>query len=124
MKKILTLSVAVFLISLNLGFAWVEDKEEKPKYSTKQVMAKFFKGPKALKAKISKGNASEADKKLALEYLEALADNKPKKGAPESWKKKTDALVKAAKDLVAGKPGAVKAINAGSNCKACHNVHK
>ncbi len=124
MKKIATLVIAAVFVIAGSGFAWVDDDDAKPKYTSKQVMGKVFKGPKALKAKIAKGTATDAEKKMALAYLEALAKNKPKKGDAESWKKKTAALVKAAKDVVAGKEGAVKALNAASNCKACHDSHK
>lgn len=129
MKKLATLVFAAVFVALNVGFAWNnstvnKDDEEKPKYTTKQVMGKVFKGPKALKSKITKGTATEAEKKEALAYLEAMAKNKPKKGDAESWKKKTEALIKACKDVVAGKEGAVKALNAASNCKSCHNAHK
>ena len=124
MKKFASIVLgSVLLVSLNMGANWVDD-EEKPKYTTKQVMAKVFKGSKALKAKITKGTATEEEKKMALAYLQAMAKNKPKKGDAESWKKKTDALVKAAKEVVEGKESGIKALNAASNCKSCHNTHK
>ena len=124
MKKLATLVFAAVFVALNVGFAWNNDDDDKPKYTNKQVMAKVFKGPKALKTKITKGTATEKEKKEALAYLEAMAKNKPKKGDAESWKKKTEALIKACKDVVAGKEGAVKAFNAAANCKSCHNLHK
>lgn len=123
MKRFATLVFACAFLSMSVGFAWVDD-DETPKYKTKQVMGKVFKGPTALKAKIAKGTATDEEKKLALEMLEAMAKNKPKKGDAESWKKKTEALVKAAKQVVAGEEGGVKALNAASNCKSCHNAHK
>ena len=124
MKKIATLIFATVFVAANVGFSWVDEDDDKPKYTNKQVMGKVFKGPKALKAKISSGKATAEEKKMALMYLEAMAKNKPKKGDAESWKKKTAALVKAAKGVVEGKEGAVKAFNAAANCKSCHNMHK
>ena len=125
MKKFAALMFVAVFVSINVGFSWVgNDDDDMPKYKTKQVMAKVFKGKASLKAKISAGKATAEEKKTALEYLQALAKNKPKKGDAASWTKKTLALVKAAKQVVDGKEGGIKSFNAATNCKACHNLHK
>jgi hypothetical protein len=49
---------------------------------------------------------------------EALAASKPPKGAEDSWKEKTTALLEAAK------AGDVDKLKMASNCAACHKAHK
>lgn len=126
MKKIAGLVSAAVIVSLSVGFARVDDDDDdkKPKYTVKQVMGKVFKGPTALKVKITKGTATDEEKKMAVEYLEALALNQPKKGDMESWKTKTMALVKAAKEVAEGNEEGIKAFEKAANCKACHDTHK
>ncbi len=59
-----------------------------------------------------------------LAYYQDLAKNKPEKGELSDWKKRTDAMVKAAQDVVDGKPGATQELGKATNCKACHQLHK
>jgi len=95
-----------------VAVAIAEDKEEKPKYTIKEVM------------KLHKDNLHEkvwddADAKKKLqEAYEAMGKNKPPKGDEKEWKAKADALVKALKDD--DKEGFKKAVN----CGACHGAHK
>lgn len=102
------------------GFA--ADDESKPKYKTKEVMAEALKGP--LAKKVAAGDASAEEKKLLLEMFMAMTKNEPAKGDAESWKKKTTALVAAAKAAVAGDENAPNLLKEATNCKACHDVHK
>lgn len=122
MKRISILSLALVVGLAGLNAASADD--DKPKYTTKQVMAKVFKGKTALLPKVAGGTATDDEKATTLEYLKALAANSPKKGDAESWEAKTAALVAAAENVVAGKKGAGSALKAAANCKACHTPHK
>jgi hypothetical protein len=107
--------VAVGLISV------LRAADEKPKYTIKEVM-KFHK--EKLHEKFAKGEATKEEKKKLLDGYEALTKDKPAKGDAESWKKLTDALLKSAKDLDAGKEGAADAFKKAVSCGPCHSVHK
>jgi predicted component of type VI protein secretion system len=96
----------------------------KPSKTVSQVMEEGFKGKESLNARISKGEASAADFKLMASLTKELAKNKPGYGDLASWTEKTTALHAAAEGLVAGKPGALDAYKAASNCKACHSAHR
>jgi cytochrome c553 len=80
-------------------------------------------GPKSLRAKVTGGKGDKEDKEKLLSLYEDLAKNKPPKGDEKAWTKKTDAIVKAAKEVVDGKKSEQKLANA-TNCKACHDAHK
>ena len=88
------------------------------KYTIKEVMQKSFKQEGNLKDLILEGKATAEQKAQFIDYVENLAQFKPRKGDAASWKEKTGALIAAAKgtDL----PDLEKA----TNCKACHSVHK
>jgi len=96
----------------------------KPKLSSEEVMEKGFKGDTSLFKKISQGNGTQDDFKQLVELSRELAKNAPPKGDAASWSEKTKALVAAAESLAQGKPGALDAVKAAANCKACHSVHK
>lgn len=95
---------------------------DKPKLKTKQIMKEAFKG--GLVKKVGSGKASAEDAKKLHGMITALSKNKPKKGDAESWKKLTDALVKASQAVVDGDKDAGKGLMKAANCKACHKVHK
>jgi len=100
-------------------------EEAKPKYDIGEIMEKAHKPPKeSLLVQVKSGKASAAQKKELLALYEELAKNKPEKGTEADWKKKTGALVKAAKGVVDGKAGAVAALGKAANCGACHKAHK
>jgi len=93
--------------------------------SIKEVMkASFAKGGDMLLAKATGKEATAEDKEKFLECVKNLTEAKPPKGSEESWKKKTDAIVKAATNLKEGKEGANKEVRKATNCKACHDEHK
>lgn len=125
MRKFL---IVMAMFSMALATSWSasvgDDKEdkEKPKYSIKEVMKNAHKS--GLLDKVAKGTASEEEKKELAELYLALHQNKPPKGSPDSWKEKTDALVKASKDVLAGKEGSGEALKKVANCMACHKEHK
>jgi len=80
-------------------------------------------GMNSLRNKVTGGKGDKEDKEKLLALYEDLAKNKPPQGDEKAWKKKTDAIVKAAKEVVDGKKSESKLANA-TNCKACHDVHK
>ncbi len=107
------------------GFAvnsTAQEKEEE-KIPIKQVMQKAHKAG-LLKDLVVKGDATDAQKAELLKLYKALAANKPPKGAEDSWKTKTTALVDAAQAAVDGKENAAMLLTKASNCKACHDAHK
>jgi hypothetical protein len=93
--------------------------------SIKDVMkAAFAPNGGKLLAKATGKEATAEDKEKFLECVKNLTEAKPPKGSEESWKKKTDAIVKAATNLKEGKEGANKEVRKATNCKACHDEHK
>ncbi|MFN6104289.1 MAG: hypothetical protein ACK5TO_02965 [Planctomycetaceae bacterium] len=111
MKRML-LSVAVACIAV----VSVHAADEKPKYTTKQVM-KFFKEEK-LNEKFLKGEISKEETQKLVDGFTAMGQQKPPKGDEKAWKEKTDALLKATKD------GNKEAFGKAVNCGACHGMHK
>lgn len=107
--------------SLTWSLAWAADAA-KPKYTIKEVMKKAHKD--GLLKKVAGGQGTKEDAKELLELYESLGPNKPSKGDADSWKSKTTALVDAAKEVVDGKEGAAKRLEAAANCAECHKVHK
>jgi len=100
-------------------------QQDGPKYTISDVMKKAHQGKMSLLKKVTSGKASDAECKDLLEMYVALAKNKPPQGDADSWKKKTDALVDAAKLCVDGKKDdGVPKLNAASNCQGCHKAHK
>ena len=88
------------------------------KYTIKEIMTKSFKADDNLKDLIIEGMAADELKAQFVNYVENLAQFKPRKGDAASWKEKTDALIAAAKGTD------MAALKKAANCKACHSVHK
>jgi hypothetical protein len=93
------------------------------KASIKEVMKVVMKKG-GLKDKVAKGEATPEEKKQLAGLFAALHENKPPKGEQSSWDDKTNALVAAANDVLAGKAGAGEKLNMVANCMACHSAHK
>jgi|YelNatPaOPRAMG01_1025707.scaffolds.fasta_scaffold171390_2 hypothetical protein len=124
--KYFVMAVMVLSLAAGLGVFQAAD-EAKPKYDIEEIMQKAHKAPKgkaSLLQQVVKGKASEEQKKQLLEYYQELAKNKPPKGSVNDWKRRTDALVSATKDVIAGKPGAAKALQNAAKCGDCHKAHK
>jgi len=121
-KYFLTALMTLGLVA-GLGVFRAAEKAE-PKYDIGEIMEKAHKGKPSLLKQVAEGKASEAQKKQLVEYYEELAKNKPEKGTEADWKKRTGALVKAAKGVADGKAGATAALGKAANCKACHQAHK
>ena len=118
------LSITVASLGLAMGTATLLAEKEAAALKIKDVMGKYVKGDKSPLAKALKGESSEAELKELHAAFVALAGNKPPKGDEEAWKKKTEALVAASAALAEKKEGAVAALKAATNCKACHDDHK
>jgi hypothetical protein len=117
----IALSLGLAALFLTAGYAGAED--EKPKYTIKEVM-KIANKEKLLN-KVVDGKGTAEDKKKILELYEAMAKNKPPKGDADSWKKTTEAIVAAAKDVVDGKDGSLDALKkVATKCGDCHKEHK
>jgi cytochrome c553 len=106
------------------GLGVYQAAEEKAKLDIEQVMEKAHKGKPSLFQKVLKGEASSAEKKELVNLYEELGKNKPPKGSEADWKKRTTALVKAAKGVAEDKEGSTAALKKAANCKACHDQHK
>lgn len=124
-KRAYTVKSAVLVGAVLAGIAsGCATYSSKPKLSSKEVMEQGFKGDTSMFKKISQGNGTQDDFKKLLELSRELAKNEPTKGDAASWSEKTKALVAASELLAQGKPGALDAVKAAANCKACHSVHK
>src|SRR5712671_3997173 len=71
--------------------------------------------PKNLRSKVISGKATKEEKEMLLSLYEDLAKGKPELGTAEAWKKKTDAIVKLAKEVVDGKKSEQK-LGAATSC--------
>lgn len=95
--------------------------EAKPKHSIKEVMNVQKKG---LLKKVISGEATAEEKVQLLDLYVSLVENKPKKGDMASWHTLAGTAATAAAKVVVGREGAEKELEAATNCKACHSVHK
>jgi hypothetical protein len=120
MRKVLVASVIV--ISGWTVFAMNSGAQDDKKVAIKEVMKVAMKG--GLCKKVADGQANDEEKKKLAGLFAALHENKPPKGEQASWDEKTKALVDAANDVLAGKPGAADKLKTAANCMACHSAHK
>ncbi len=127
MRTVKYFTMAVLTMGLLAGLSYFKAADEKAKLSIEEIMEKAHKGKGSLVNQVKSGKASAEQKKELLSYYEELAKNpapKSDKGSPADWKKRTGALVKAAKDVVADKEGATKELAAAANCAKCHQIYK
>jgi len=118
-KYCLTATLALGMLA-NV-YATRADDAAKP-HTIKEVMVLAHK--KGLYNKVLQGKADDGDKKTLAELYGDLPKNTPEKGDAESWKTKSEALAKAANDVVAGKENALAALKTANKCKSCHDAHK
>lgn len=88
------------------------------------VMKAAMKGDASLYKKVSTGKGTEADAQKLAACLKGLEGTTPPKGDEAAWKRKVEALIKAAEDVAKGNKQAVSALQRSGNCKACHSAHK
>ena len=111
----------ITLVSLAAGICFAA----KPKYDFEEIMYKGHKGDASLLAKMLRKEVTPEESSKLVEYHEALAAHAAPKGDAESWKQKTEALLKAsraAKDSASDEN--LAKLKEASNCKACHSVHQ
>jgi hypothetical protein len=115
--------LSIFAGSSHLAAA--DKAAAEPKYNVSDVMKKVFKGKeKSVFAAVSSGHGTAEQKKLTVEYLEALAVSKAPKGDQKDWDKRTADMLTAAKALNSGDAKAAGALKQAANCKGCHDLHK
>lgn len=123
MKRVLILGTVASLGLVLLMDATVEGfgdkKDEKPKYTIKEVMKEAHKS--GLLKKVQAGDADKSDREKLAELYKALMLNEAPKGDKEVWKKTTTALSKAAAEAIAD-AGLGKKIKV--DCGACHKMFK
>jgi mono/diheme cytochrome c family protein len=116
-------AAAVLLAAL--GFALAAD--EKPKFTIKEVMQKAHND--GLLNKIKDGKGTKADKERLLELYSELAKNRPPRGDEKAWKQKCEAIVAAAKEVLAAKNElsartGIEKLDMAVNCQTCHTQHR
>ena len=112
------------LVAALAGLTVYGAADEKPKLDIEKIMEKAHDKDDGILKVVIAGKATDAQKKELLELYIDLGKNKPPKGDAKSWKTKTEAMVVAAKEVVAGKDEGVAHLKKAVNCKACHAVHK
>lgn len=119
--------IAATTVSISLT-TLAADKEDAataaPKYEFEEIMKKGMKGDDSLLKKLIGGSATDEEKETFVAYCESLCQLEPSEGDAESWKKKTTALLTAARDAANGKADAAPTLEKAANCKACHSIHK
>jgi hypothetical protein len=122
------------LVLIGLALQSSAEENDKPKYTIKEVMQKAHKG--GLLEKVVKGEASADEKKELVELYVALGKNTSPRGEDKEldertaamlrkdWDEITAAMIKAAKDVVAGKEGAARELKKAVRCKNCHEAAK
>jgi cytochrome c553 len=119
MKYLLAGAIASLSLVMLLG---ENDAGEKAKYTIPEVMARAHK--EGLMKKVASGTASDAEKEELVGHYVALNNNEPPKGDLKEWKKRTGAIVEAAKKALKGDEAAAKSLPKLANCAACHKLHK
>jgi hypothetical protein len=117
MRKLSVLAVAALVV---LGLSATARAEN----SIKDVMKKAHQGKPALCAKCASGKATKEEKEELVALYEDLAKAEPPKGEKDSWKMKTEALLKAAKGMAKDDKTAIAAYKKALDCKVCHTAHK
>ena len=120
MKYLFAAAIATLSLALVLGENTAGEK--KPKFTIPEVMAKAHK--EGLMKKVASGTAGDADKEELVALYTALNANEPPKGDLKDWKKRTGAMLDAAKKAAKGDEKAAKGLPKLANCGECHKLHK
>jgi hypothetical protein len=96
------------------------------KWTIQEVMEKAHKGKeKSLFAQVVSGKASAEQKAQLVEYYEAMATDKPDKGDLADWKKRSGALLTAAKAVQTKSDAkSLATLKTAAECKSCHKLYK
>jgi cytochrome c553 len=115
--------IGCVLVLLTLTLVGAAQEEEVAGVdSIKVIMSKAHKEPLLLK--VYSGKADQADKLQLVALYTALAKNRPPRGEIKDWKDRTEAMLKAAKDVAAGVKDAEKRLRQVTNCRSCHEAFK
>jgi hypothetical protein len=124
MKYLVAMSCVVVAGFLLTGTGRSASEGDK-KFTIKEVMQKAHSGgKKSLLFRIAAGMGEKKDAEQLLEMYNSLSKSESPKGEAKDWKERTDKMVAAAKDVVAGKDGSGAALQKSVNCAGCHKVHK
>jgi hypothetical protein len=125
------LSVGAVVVTLTYVVARAADETEaeaaKPSKTIKEVMHEAHMAPegqKSLRDQVLEGQASPEQKKQLLDLYINLAENKPPRGEPLDWQKKTFLIVLSAAKVVVGREGAEAQLGKAVDCAACHKEHQ
>ncbi len=126
-RRLKVLGIASLCAVTGLGSAMslvrAADEAAAPKHTIKEVMKIAHKEPNLLK-KIVAGEGTDEDKKMLLDLYVSMVEGKPSKGDAASWQTLAGKAALAAAKVVVGREGAIQELEAATNCKACHSVHK
>ncbi len=126
-KSILAgLAFAVAVTGLSLTVFADEDKpvDKKKPADIHDVMEWSHKGKESIASHVKDGKGTDEEIEMLVIYYNFMAKQKPPEGDMDSWKSKTDALVKAINKVQKKDASGVAEFKEAVNCKACHNVHK
>jgi hypothetical protein len=122
MRKVLPFAAAVLAVAVFAGAGAFRADDKSSKYTTKEVMKLAHK--EGLMKKVASGKGTKEEKEELLGLYIALSKNQPPKGDPDDWKKRCEAIVTAARDVVAAKEGAEQKLTKAVNCMGCHSLHR
>ena len=125
MKRVIC--VAVLAAAVVVGGRLVAQEKGKAKYPIKTIMEKAHKGGQSsLRNKVVSGKASKEDLNMLVELYEELGKNTPPKGDKAAWKKKTEAVLEAARKVKAEPTDQVarQTLAKVTTCMACHDVFR
>ena len=123
-KQTLVTALIAFGVLAGATARLVRAADAKPKYAIKDVMKTLHKGDDSVAKRVSDGHGTKEDFGKLVDYYESLPLCTPEKGEKESWNEKATALLKAAKSLKSGEPGALDVYKKAVNCRACHSLHR
>jgi hypothetical protein len=127
MRSLKYFALASLVVAAIAGLGAYRAADDKP-LDIETIMEKAHKPPEkgkpSLFKTVSGGTGSKEQKEELLKLYSDLGKNKPPKGSEKDWKKRTDDIVSAAKEVVADKADALAALKKAVNCKECHEAHK
>ena len=121
--SVLALGVVISLGSA-LSYSQDADSDAKVKHTIKEGMKIAHGKDSGLLKKVLGGQASDEEKKQLLDAYISLVEGKPGQGEQSSWQLLSGKAALAAAKVFVGREGAIQELEAATNCKACHSVHK
>ena len=128
MMRTRLIMVATFLVLVSSICLGSPINKGRPDSEIELIMKAGFGGyPPVLKRpfeRLREGMATKKETEQLVELCRKLGEARPPKGDIKEWKKLTDDLLKAAKDVEAGgqdKVDALKRLKAAGDCMACHD---